>query len=57
MFIADFLVHVDLWSDSKLYPLGIRTGILPLHVRAKGTAVGVSSNWVSLLCPLFRYQI
>jgi hypothetical protein len=27
--------------------------ILPLHVRAKGTAIGVSSNWVSGQRPIY----
>ena len=31
--------------------------ILPLHARAKGTAVGISSNWIWVRAPLLPFQI
>lgn len=38
---------IYLWRNRKLHPVGLRArDPPPPHVRAKGTAVGVSSNWL-----------
>ncbi|KAF5365193.1 hypothetical protein D9758_005320 [Tetrapyrgos nigripes] len=39
-------IPVYIWGRTKLYTLGICPEILPLHARAKGTAIGISSNWI-----------